>query len=251
MLCVPCGRCPKCIKRKVSQWSFRLLQEEKHSLSAHFITLTYATRHLPFRNGGWSICKRDVQLFIKRLRKSSGDGSNIKYFAVGEYGGRFKRPHYHIIMFNATPELICKAWMKGHVHLGTVTGASVGYCLKYMSKRVWKRKVSTRKRGNPEFALMSKGIGKGYLTKKMISWHRKGKRMYCVLEDGKKVSLPRYYKDRLFCKVEKQVAGIAGRKAADEEVLKGLAKYGGRYYEIKQNGIEAAIHKMELEAEKN
>ena len=25
----------------------------------------------------------------------------LKYYAVGEYGGQTKRPHYHIVIFNA------------------------------------------------------------------------------------------------------------------------------------------------------
>lgn len=155
---VPCGKCPKCVARRVSAWSFRLMQEEKISESARFLTLTYATEHVPITDkGNLTLRKADVQKFLKRLRKrqSGNNVSNIKYYAVGEYGGRTKRPHYHIIMFNAKLELIQPSWDLGSIFYGDVTGASVGYTLKYMSKQ--KRKKHDRSDDRePEFALMSK-----------------------------------------------------------------------------------------------
>lgn len=154
---VPCGKCPNCVKRRVSWWSFRLMEEDKHALSSHFVTLTYdtSTVHIT-RKGYMSIVKRDVQLFFKRLRKLNP--LKIKYYAVGEYGGKTFRPHYHAILFNCEISTIQKAWNQGQVHYGTVTGASVGYCLKYMSKkgRIPMHKNDDR---NPEFGLMSKGWG--------------------------------------------------------------------------------------------
>ena len=44
---VPCGRCPECLKRRASMWSFRLRKEEERSANALFITLTYAPEHVP------------------------------------------------------------------------------------------------------------------------------------------------------------------------------------------------------------
>lgn len=42
----------------------------------------------------------DVQRFLKRLRKYINKNygrKEFKYFSVGEYGSRYKRPHFHII----------------------------------------------------------------------------------------------------------------------------------------------------------
>lgn len=155
---VPCGKCANCRKRRVSAWSFRLLQEEKVSTSAHFITLTYDTATVPItRNGYMSLKKRDVQLFLKRLRKahSGSASSGIKYYGVGEYGGKTKRPHYHIILFNIDVELVQTAWKWGQIHYGNVCGASVGYTLKYMCKE---KQIPMHCNDDriPEFALMSK-----------------------------------------------------------------------------------------------
>lgn len=187
---VPCGKCPDCYKRRTSGWSFRLMQEEKISDSAHFITLTYDTKVVPItKNGFMDLSKRHLQLFFKRIRKATKQHGYtitkrirnkvqhkystitptkkpIKYYAVGEYGGRTNRPHYHIIMFNAQIELIQEAWNMGNVHYGQVSNASVGYTLKYMTK---KAKIPMHRNDDrtPEFSLMSKRLGESYLKKKI------------------------------------------------------------------------------------
>jgi len=130
---VPCGKCPNCTARNVSQWSFRLTQELKVATTAYFITLTYDTAHIPITpTGRLTLNFRDLTLFFKRLRKAHGH-SRIKYFAVGEYGGNTKRPHFHVILFNSNIELIQDSWGLGQVNYGDergVTEASTGYCLK-------------------------------------------------------------------------------------------------------------------------
>lgn len=177
---VPCGKCENCRKRKVSGWSFRLMQQEKVSESAIFLTLTYDTNNVPItKNGFMGANKRDLQLFFKRLRKIH-DKYNIKlkYYAVSEYGGRTNRPHYHIILFNAQTQLMvdntdrlilehtdydgqkqvrCLQWEKGMATFGKVTEASVGYTCKYLAKpsRIPMHKNDDRLR---EFSLTSKGL---------------------------------------------------------------------------------------------
>lgn len=208
--CFPCGKCKACRSLRTQGWVFRLLQEEKISQSAYFITLTYANENLHYGVDGKPVlCKRDLQLFFKRLRKAHGVHrrllsnhekftSEIKYYAVGEYGGRFKRPHYHVILFNADPQLVEKTWMKGKIHYGDVCGYSVGYTMKYIGE--------PRKN---EFSLMSKGIGENYLTKNMIRWHNTvpADRCYVVNDKGHKMAMPRYYRDRIYSKDEKKIIG--------------------------------------------
>ena len=101
---VPCGKCPKCLKRKQNAWAFRLQCQTRVSISSAFITLTYEDEKLPLSyNGLPNLDKTHVQKFLKRLRKASPKSSNelsIKYYACGEYGTRTHRPHYHMIAFN-------------------------------------------------------------------------------------------------------------------------------------------------------
>lgn len=232
---VPCGKCPECLKRRVSAWSFRLMEEEKNSTSAHFITLTYDTKHVPIsRNGFMTLCKDDVQKFFKRLRKASALISevSIKYYLCGEYGGRTKRPHYHAIVFNVPSQmLIERSWMLGTIDYGTVSGASVGYTLKYMHKRkmIPQHKNDDR---SMEFSLMSKGIGESYITPKTERYHKADlvNRMCLTIENGKKIAMPRYYKDKIYTESQRvQIASWAKQKS-EQTAEKIQRAYRGKNY---------------------
>nr|QJI53651.1 MAG: replication-associated protein [Cressdnaviricota sp.] len=177
------------------------MQEERRCRSSYFLTLTYENPPMS-HNNFMTLNKRDVQLYFKRLRKLNPPG--LKYYAVGEYGGKTRRPHYHALVYNATLQSLQEAWTLagtslGHIHTGTVEGASIGYSLKYISKPT----IIPLHRNDdrvPEFALMSKGLGSGYVNLKTQKWHLLDpeNRMYLTLTDGRKVSMPRYYKDRIY-----------------------------------------------------
>lgn len=104
---------------------------------ACFITLTYSPENLPENN---SLSSRDLQLFFKRLRKKIHP-HKIRYFACGEYGERFKRPHYHAIIFgldncHLTWQTIHDCWNKGIIDVGSVTKDSISYVAGYVSKKM-------------------------------------------------------------------------------------------------------------------
>lgn len=201
---VPCGKCADCKARRISGWSFRLMKEAEIHTSAFFVTLTYEKPPMTPKNF-MTINKRDLQLFFKKIRKY---GDTIKYYACGEYGGKFDRPHYHVILFGAKVENIQRAWTHGYVHFGEVTGASVGYTLKYMAKdgKIPKHQNDDRL---PEFALMSKKMGSNYMTTRMIKWHLLDlyNRYYVPLPDGKKIAMPRYYKEKIYTSLEREMIG--------------------------------------------
>lgn len=194
---VPCGRCLPCLINKRSDWSFRLEQEFKASQSAIFVTLTYDTKHCP---SDGSLNKKHVQLYLKRLRKK--DGTNkIRYYAVGEYGGKSGRPHYHLLLFNCcSTEHARQSWTDkngapvGIVHIGAVTSASVAYVTKYIVQP----DLAIPHLQKP-FSLMSRayGIGAHYLTQEMIDWHRDDDRNY-TMRYGQKGRLPRYYREKIW-----------------------------------------------------
>lgn len=89
---IPCGQCYECRKDKARKWSFRCLFESFEHEKNYFLTLTYDDMHI----GKNELDKRDLQLFLKRLRKSVGE---FRYFACGEYGDKGNRKHYHILCF--------------------------------------------------------------------------------------------------------------------------------------------------------
>lgn len=84
-----CGHCLACKIQRSREWSFRLSVEASYWKDASFLTLTYNDENLP---PDGSLVKADLQKFFKRLRKDLANP--IKYYACGEYGDRFKRPHY-------------------------------------------------------------------------------------------------------------------------------------------------------------
>lgn len=155
-----------------------------------------------------TLVKKDMQDFMKRLRKHHKE--KLVYYLAGEYGTDTKRPHYHIILFNANMDTVNRAWKLGHIHFGNVSEASIGYCLKYINK-TGNAPSHGRDDRQPEFQLMSKGIGKNYLKKQMTRWHKKDliNRYYIPLKDGKKIAMPRYYKDKLYTKHQKQIIGAS------------------------------------------
>jgi len=204
---VPCGECPFCLATKRSDWALRLHYEGRMHYCKKFVTLTYADPHLHWKGGVSQLDKRDLQLFFKRLRFG---GAQVRYFAVGEYGSKTFRPHYHILLFgDVTNDAIRSAWPLGHVHIGQITEASVMYTLGYIvNGKGWKM----RTKREPPFALMSRGnripghkwqygLGHNYLSKPMVEWHRSGRKNYAIL-DGAKRHLPRYYKTKIFSKID-------------------------------------------------
>lgn len=252
---VPCGKCPNCIARRISGWSFRLMQECSVSDSSYFLTLTYDTKYVPITQAGFlSLSKRDVQLFFKRLRKaheSEEPLSPIKYYAVGEYGGQTKRPHYHIVLFNAYADLVQPAWDRGHVHFGGVSEASVGYCMKYMYKGPW-RPMHRNDDREPQFSLMSKGLGKSYLTAENLKWHMDDvtNRMYCNILGGKKIAMPRYYKQKIYGdELRKEVGKIQLAKMNEREFKESLHRSSDYHFNVAQAN-EAAMRAMAIKAKR-
>ena len=117
---VPCNKCVAYLDRRIRGWSFRLDQESKLHYSAFMITLTYAPEFLPFSDTGYPTLRyTDVQKCFKRLRRNT-KCKTIRYYVAGEYGKRFYRPHYHIILFDVEPEDVILAWSVDNVPIGFV-----------------------------------------------------------------------------------------------------------------------------------
>lgn len=261
----PCGKCPQCKARRASAWSFRLMEEDRVSKTSYFITLTYDDDKCSIvrtRNKFLSLSKRHVQLFLKKIRKQHSSNrdhtlGNIKYYCAGEYGTKRMRPHYHLIIFNLQLKLMfseqdillmnhfnfdgktrvmCHQWEHGTVTVGKVSGASVGYTMKYISKE---KKVPMHSRDDriPEFGLMSKGLGKAYLTDEVIQYHRQSltEKVYLTVESGKKLSMPRYYKEKIYpLKFEREMIG--------EQLKIRLDKQNFRNYQLLKQGWDSFIH---------
>lgn len=196
---VPCGKCAFCLSNKRSQWMFRIFQEIKNQdQPGWFITLTYDEKHVKRTAHGLSLRFRDVQLFIKKIRKAK---YYIKYLCVGEYGGQTKRPHYHMLVWTNCPvETMDKTWHHGSIHFGRITMESAMYTLKYIINPKTKKTDGLE----PTRAQFSKGLGLSYLSRAVYDYHTfdyERPNLLCRI-DGRQVALPRYYRLKIFTKYQ-------------------------------------------------
>lgn len=205
MMHVPCGKCAFCVRKAINAWCTRLRHELEASSSAFFLTLTYDNENLP---ADGELNKRDLQLFIKRLRKAN---PGIRYFAVGEYGTQGERPHYHAVIFNLLDlSLVTDNWKLGFVKGSRANAGRIRYMVSYMALP---QDVSHRQ---APFRLMSRrpGIGSAYLEK-MGEFHRA--RCDPVIYDfGTANAMPRFYKDKLYTKAQKRFMQIRAMKYSEQ-----------------------------------
>jgi len=218
---VPCGKCAACLQNRRGEWTTRLKIELEDAKSAFFITLTYNEDHLAYGEGGPSLVKSDLQKFLKRLRKSI-EPHKIRYYAVGEYGTRTARPHYHIILFNIPVNQIDnvrQAWCDkqgqeiGHIDVGTVTGGSIHYVTKYHINK------NTSPDGvQPSFCIMSRhpAIGHRYVEKYGVNHRNRVDRAYIFERGGEKLRLPRIYKDKLYSSFQREKIRKLNEKRLDQ-----------------------------------
>lgn len=246
----PCGKCAICQIRKRKDMTVRLAHERSMTDACCFITLTYDDDHIPRTNAAewksdesvpclWrgdsfgyeTLLPIDVQLFMKRLRRhleyQPKKVSNvirdhvekpIRYFAVGEYGSRTHRPHYHILIFGWRPsdmvihQLKCdykicrsaqieKLWTYGFSTVCDVNYGVAKYCARYVTKKFARmQKRPDEKYVCPEFTLQSVrngGMGAPWLNR----YYQNLFNGFVTVRSGEerisKCSVPKYYYDRL------------------------------------------------------
>ena len=195
-----------------------------HEASRHdansFLTLTYDDDHVPAQG---QLVKHHFQDFMKRLRFHLSP-IKVRFYACGEYGESFDRPHFHAVLFGHAfyddrvpirkassgflynSPTLDRLWSFGFCSIGDVTFDSAAYVAGYCLKKVTGDKAKdhyTRVDGPtgeiyekvPEFALMSNrpGIGADWLDTYSSDLLNAGGLM---INDTKR-SIPRYYLDRL------------------------------------------------------
>lgn len=191
----PCGKCLNCRARNRQEWVFRLRQEYLSCNFGLFVTLTYSDEKLP-PDG---VCVRDVQLFLKRLRKN-WKAKAFRYYIVSEYGDHTLRPHYHGLFFfaiersEAIYDQITNAWQNGFTQFGDIEEGSIVYCTKYCLKG---SDVPPGK--NENFRLVSKmygGLGVDYIDRQKDYHMKRLERPILAAYRGDSAPLPRYYREK-------------------------------------------------------
>lgn len=212
---VRCGNCLSCRIKKSLEWSMRISHElQQYKNVGSFLTLTYNNMNLPLCLG---LCKRHLQLFFKRLRRDFEykykKNLDFKYFAVGEYGGLHGRPHYHIIFIGLPPEYFkeksiywqkvqkgynfeTSLWNKGICNIQIVAPPNIKYVTGYVMKKLGKgsAKEYIEYGFQPPFQVASKGIGLEWIQNNALRIDFKNS---SLKYNGKKIGLPRYYRDKL------------------------------------------------------
>lgn len=230
---VNCGFCRACRVNRSSAWTLRLLYEFENWKEASFITLTYSDEEIPEDFG---LCKRDLQLFLKRLRERFRYiGVKIRYFAVGEYGLDNRsmpigiehgRPHYHLIVFGVDAEneshrkIIYDCWRKCEPYL-ILTGrgvervcrASISYVTGYVQKKLTGDYArETYQNRQVPFMVCSQKLGLEYFSHCSSRLLKNG---YTYL-GNKKIGIPRYFRTKYDYKLDFESKPLALEYLADK-----------------------------------
>lgn len=217
---VPCGQCIGCRRDKARDWGTRMAHEAAMHEHNAFVTLTYSDEFLP---DDGSVNKRDLQLFMKRLRKALAP-QKVRYYACGEYGEKNWRAHYHLVLFGYFPDdgvlwrktprghvywrspFLEKIWGMGHVEFGDVSAGNAEYVAGYVLKKITGQMAERHyRRAHPvtgeivqlarEFAVMSNrpGIGTDWFNK----YESDAFPSDFVVIEGKKRPVPKFYQRKL------------------------------------------------------
>lgn len=211
-----------------------MVHEARYHEHKHFINPTYSEEHLP---SDLSVSVRASQLFLKRLRHHFGP---FRFFGVGEYGARTKRPHYHYIVYGIDlpdlvpfsqskggellhrSELLTSIWGFGECLVGEVNDKSCGYVARYtvdkingdLAAEAYRRQrfdadgVITEWQVDPPFAHMSlkPGIGARFADEFKSDYYPAD----FLIHDGQRVPVPKYYTSRLSESEQQFVANKRG-----------------------------------------
>lgn len=233
---VPCGKCAECLKAYQSSWTVRLLKHLQSVGYMVYFTLTYNDSSVPLRTDPLtdekypSVDKSSMITFLKSFRKRLGHPCS--YFITSEYGPRTLRPHLHGLLFSVSEfefkTLFESYWNKQYgftksafIRLtDSLAFKRIRYVCKYCSKGMFENPRVTDGLVDPTFHLISKGIGKSYLTDENINYHlsrstrpgfvgfnKPSDALLSSLDSSLKINvagfdykLPRYYREAIFAK---------------------------------------------------
>lgn len=207
-LAVPCGHCILCRGEQARQTAVRIHHEAMEHEENSFITLTYNDANLPPHG---SLNYPDLVKFWKRLRKHIG---TLRYYAVGEYGDKTLRPHYHACIFGHAftqdrilmreapnmlwvSPLLNEVWGLGNVTVGSLNFQTARYTASYVTKKLRskQRYVRTDETTGELIpvtqprAFMSRNIAKNW----WITWGHQLKHHDYVVIGGQKQKPPKVY----------------------------------------------------------
>ena len=263
---IPCGSCEICKANQARRKAERAFAEANTHEFNEVINLTYNDKNLPYNevNGKKvpTLKYQDVQLFKKRLLKywkEHYEHEGIRFLCACEYGEKYQRPHYHMIMFNFECKdkydwgqsskgskqwrspIIEKLWGKGNVTIGEVTPETIQYVSNYCLKKFKGKKAKGiyEKLGiEPESVKSSnrKGLGAEFYTAHKETYEKYGKCFVGTFSGLKTIYVNKYY--------DKMLAEEHG-----EEYLKLIKEERMRLAEAREK-TRASITGVDLETQR-
>lgn len=234
---LPCGKCIQCMNARSKNWEIRSIFEKNNHEKNCCLTLTYNDENLPkgsdFIATDEGIMRipddkkgvanyKDIQDFVKRIRKHFNFKKEIRYICSIEYGSTGTlRPHYHLILFGFCPndlvfykktkkgtllyksKFLNEKWNKGFVDVGKCDVQSCRYVAQYCCKGLLKERKCVKP--NDKFLLKYKnnisreclhaslGLGLKSFIKNYQSIVNSGKIVYGKFTYG----IPRYFIKKL------------------------------------------------------
>lgn len=218
---IPCGQCIECREQKAREWMVRLGEELQNWEYKYFITLTFAPKELELilKKTGLKECNAAAEYAVRHMleRWRKRYKKSLKHWFITELGHEgTERIHLHGIIFTNEKqefELINKIgdkeyykwqwWKYGIMNVGKYCNVrSTNYIVKYMTK------IDTDHKGFIGQVLCSPGIGRSFLEKQGIEQYKykpHESKDYYRLNNGKKIKLPKYYKNHLYNEEEREL----------------------------------------------
>lgn len=208
---VGCGKCMECMKKKSREWQVRLLEEIRHNNTGHFITFTFSNEEYRklakgIKLEGYEldneIAKIATRKFLERWRRKYK--KSVKHWLVTELGQNgTENIHLHGILWtDKTKEEINERWGYGYTWIGDyLSEATVNYITKYVTKTDIKHKEYK------PIILTSAGIGKNYTNRydaKNNKYKKNDTNEAYTNRQGFKLSLPIYYRNKLYTEEERE-----------------------------------------------
>lgn len=254
---IPCSNCIQCRLNQSNEWAIRCYHESTEHDRNMFLTLTYAIDPI-------SLNKTDIKVFLKKLQRRFPN--QVRYFQCGEYGGKFGRPHHHVIIFginhldfkdvtrgktseNGGKTYLSKTlddlWSHGQTNIGEVNEKSIRYLTGYVVKKITGRNQKSHYGDKlPEFITMSRGSKKSGTKGIGYKYYEKNKEDMFKHDltriNGKAHSIPKYYNSHYSLDNPDQMSIIK-----DVRIKKALSQCTFDYKkEVKLSGLRLAKRKL-------
>lgn len=207
---IGCGNCYECRRQKAQQWRVRLQEEMKVQKYAYFTTLTFSNESLQelmkeLECGETNaVATLAVRRFLERYRKKNG--KSLRHWLITELGHEnTERIHLHGIIFpekEMSNEELFAYWKYGRTDTGEYCNEqSINYIVKYVTK------IDTDHKNYKAVILCSAGLGENFVkteaARQTYKYRPKESKEYYTLEDGNRVALPIYYRNKLYTQAER------------------------------------------------